>query len=592
MDYEFENSRSWQQAGPADSPGPSNAQRQADQAGPSHRLAESDTDARLPTDGGRDKKPLSKSRDASVSSYPRRPASKRKENFAKLASPTPELRRRDDKRWARAVQSSRFRQYPPADMAFGAVGSFAWPNNYSPQEVFGSNQLEALDPIRIQTECYIIFQDNCFQVLGDNFQNVSGALLRIRRSYFQLTAQSMNGVRRYFSHWRSNVVPSHICLESYKDPLSEPCKSDGENIRTIRGEGEVEAKGAALANSLLSVENAKMLLANALKKIHYFRGQLTLGIRLGTFLLEWYVPPQADLYELEEYEEMANLPQFAARVTEELGNAAAGIDVLRAIQGAEHLLSPHDAMLDRLQDVVPSYAATFTFLDEQGDLCLVKSWQKADSGTESETVVSRMVANPDHWYRCNPDDTSGLTHLLQVALTDVNTGTAWQFDLTAKRSLNPSKLPNEYSQFAASITPDAATEKPDEIYIRRKSMLAKLRQEVRYRYNLSHTDYMLDLARFQDYTFSGHPKKVDAVGEAAWALRVSRPEWAENLSRNKDLPVGTSADWSDNIDDAWFPADFDGQDGFVQLVDKLVAIEKVLQAEQAVDQDDAAASKL
>ncbi|KAF2206703.1 hypothetical protein CERZMDRAFT_89097 [Cercospora zeae-maydis SCOH1-5] len=582
MDYEFKNSRSWQQAGPADSPRHTHAQQQADEPAPYHRSGESDVYGRLPVGGGQDYIALGKGSAASVSSHPRHPASKTKENFAKLASLTPELRRRHEKRWARAVQSNRFRQHPPADLAFGAVGKFAWPDDYKPQDVFGS-QMEALDPIRIQTECYVVFQDNCFQVLGDNVQNVSDALLRIRRSYFQLTAQSMNGVRRYFSHWRSDVVPSHICLEPYQGPRSEQSRNDDEYTSTIRGEGETGARSAALANSSLSVENAKILIANALRKIHYFRGQLTLGIRLGTFLLEQYKPPEADLYELKEYEEMANQPQFAARVTEELGNAAAGVDVLSAIQGADHLLSPHDAMLDRLQDVVPSYAATFTFPDEQGDLCLVKSWQKADSGTESETVVIRMVANPDHWYRCTPDDTSGSTHLLQVALTDVNTGTAWQFDLTAKRSVDPSKLPNKYTHFAASITSDAATEEPDQIFARRKSMLTKIRQEVRYRYNLSHSDYTLDLARFQDYTFSANAKEMDAA-EPAWALRISRPEWAENLSRNKDLAVGTSADWSDNIDDAWFPADFDGQDGFAQLVDKLAAIEKVLQAEQAVDQ--------
>ncbi|PPJ59638.1 hypothetical protein CBER1_01164 [Cercospora berteroae] len=587
MDYEAENSRSWQQAVSDDTQKSSHAQSQTD--APKHP----------PRSGGSvsfDSKAFEKSSNASASSRPRRPATRtalredrgptaKEKNFAKLASLTPELRRRHEKRWARAVQSSRFRQPPPIDQPFGSIGTFIWPSNdYKPQDVFGTH-CEALDFIRVGCESYVIWvpEKNCFQVMGDNVQNVTDALIRLRSAYFQLTARSMNGVRRYFSHWRSNAVPSHIALEPYKGPLplnSTSIRDDEKLVHAPRGEGEFGATVNALADSLLSVQSAKMLLANALKKMHYFRGHLTLGIRLGTLLLEQYMPPQAglDLYELEEYEAMIKQPQFVARVSEELANPV-DADVLSAIQAADDLFCPQDAFLDRLEEVLPSYAAIFTFPAEDSDVRLVKSWQR--SVHESDLPgTTRMIANPDQFHR-------SATNLLDVSLTDLHTGTAWQFDLTAELSVVPSKLLEKYSHFAASISLEAPLNKSNEFVVKYNSAgvtMKSLRYEVRYRFNIKGTDYNLDLVRFRDRTFS---KGEMIVFEPAWKLNVFRPEWAENLSRNKDLAVGTSANWSHNIDE-WFPGD-GGEDGVALLVSKLTAIEEVLQAARAGDQENTAA---
>ena len=258
-----------------------------------------------------------------------------------------------------------------------------------------------------------------------------------------------------------------------------------------------------------------------------------------------------------------------------------GADVLSAIQAADDLFCPQDAFLDRLEEILPSYAAIFTFPAEDSDVRLVKSWQRSEFESETEPGAFRMVANPDQFHR-------SATHLLDVSLTDLHTGTAWQFDLTAELSAVPSKLLEKYSQFAASVSPEISLKGADEFSVKYNSAgvaLKTLRYEVRYRFNIKGTDYNLDLVRFQDRTFS---KGQMAVFEPAWKLNVFRPEWAENLSRNKDLAVGTSANWSHNIDE-WFPGD-SGEDGFALLVSKLTAIEKVLEDEGAGGQDTVATS--
>lgn len=105
--------------------------------------------------------------------------------FAKLASMTPTLRVRAENRWKREVQRQRFRQHPPLDVAFGAIGTFHWPvKEYAPHEILGANY-EPLDPIRIDCSCYVVWKKNAFQVMGRNMDKVKAALLRLRQTVFR-----------------------------------------------------------------------------------------------------------------------------------------------------------------------------------------------------------------------------------------------------------------------------------------------------------------------------------------------------------------------------------------------------------------------
>lgn len=121
--------------------------------------------------------------------------SARTAKFAKLASMTPVLRQRAENRWKREVQRQRFRQHPPLDMAFGAIGTFHWPvKDYSPTEILGPSY-EALDPIRMDCSCYVVWKRSGFQVMGKNMDKVKAALLRIKQTVFQIAAKQLSTTR-------------------------------------------------------------------------------------------------------------------------------------------------------------------------------------------------------------------------------------------------------------------------------------------------------------------------------------------------------------------------------------------------------------
>lgn len=115
--------------------------------------------------------------------------------FAKLSSMTPALRQREENRWKRMVQKERYRQHPPVNMAFGAIGTFHWPmKDYAPKEILGPNY-EALDPIRMSCSCYVVWQKNAFQIMGKSMEKVKAALLLLKRTIFQIAAKQLPTTR-------------------------------------------------------------------------------------------------------------------------------------------------------------------------------------------------------------------------------------------------------------------------------------------------------------------------------------------------------------------------------------------------------------
>lgn len=251
--------------------------------------------------------------------------SQKNSSFRKLGSLTPKLRQRAETRFRNDVKRNCYRQIPLPEELFDAIGTFHWPHlEYRPEDVLGPSY-EALDPVRMDCECYINYHSDIhsFLVLGGSKQ-VQAALLRIRRTCFQLTAQSINPVRLALTHWRASIVPSLVSLEPYYGPNT--ITASIEDVKDVdyspRGEVAVTDASAledAMKRSILNVERARMTLENALKKIHFYIGTITLVIRLGTFVLRQWAPPEAGVYELEEYEDMTKESQFRGEVTEEYG---------------------------------------------------------------------------------------------------------------------------------------------------------------------------------------------------------------------------------------------------------------------------------
>ena len=246
--------------------------------------------------------------------------------FSKQRSLLPQQRRSAEKKWKEEVQRQRFRQSPPLGTAFGSIGLFHWPvKDYQPNEVLG-NSYEALDLIRMGCSCYIIFspEHSGFHVLGDD-TNVKVALLRMRKAYFQIAARQISPVRKYILYFGNaeDEIRSHVGLESYErikriDSSASTAQVHLGKSPKSQGKGETwSIEQQILGTSMRDVKIAGKTIMRMISRLHFYRGQLRLRIRLGKFLATHYKISATDDYTINEFNEMVKQSQFAGEVTPE-----------------------------------------------------------------------------------------------------------------------------------------------------------------------------------------------------------------------------------------------------------------------------------
>lgn len=237
--------------------------------------------------------------------------------FMKTASMLPKQRALEEKRWAREVTRHRYRQFPPYGSVFGAIGTLHWPLSvYRPEEALG-NSFEALDPIRMDCESYIVFNkdSSTFQVMGDA-EHVKQAVIRIRQVCFQVAARQAVSARRYLLHAnQDDSLPSHVILVPYKRPTDIAKTLPRREGRSPHGVSVAEASSGDEARKAVRITK-KCLLAT-IAKLYYYRGHLELRVRLGTFLVTQYRAPTNGQYDTTEFQQMLGKSQFVGEVTVE-----------------------------------------------------------------------------------------------------------------------------------------------------------------------------------------------------------------------------------------------------------------------------------
>ncbi|KAI7496103.1 hypothetical protein KC367_g6903 [Hortaea werneckii] len=523
--------------------------------------------------------------------------------FDKVISQTPEDRRRSDRRWRREVQRQTYRQNPPPEKRFQAMGSFHWPiDECRPDEVLGSSY-EALDPIRMDCSCHITFHAGLgvFRVAG-TASEVKAGLQRLRQTCFQIAARQVFPVRKYLLRWPQETVPDYLYLEPYDHPVSLTYESTQltNHGRSPRGEylDEDARPARAAMETAVNTRRVRNMIISMLGKLHYFRGSIQMRIRLGTLLLKQYKPPADDIYDLEEYERMTNETQFQAEVTQELGDRPIEERLLDYLQQhAGSLLSPLEATISELHEVKPTFFATFTFHDSAGDLCLTIEWHEALEHMNSDRV--EYVEKERRWTRFERDSGHAAS-LLDINLTDLNSGWAWQFDILASQPVDERKVPHTLQNFANGIRIDAPSaaklkaKAPIVLRYNALSNLIRVQERMCYGYVIANSEFNLEISRFQNRLY--HPRSSTSTpGDAArsssragpdvyeprWSLSVYRQAWDTFFNENERLPVGQGVKWNCDIN-IWFPADIGSEAsemedvGWSQLMDNLGQIEALI----------------
>ncbi|KAF2765060.1 hypothetical protein EJ03DRAFT_220848 [Teratosphaeria nubilosa] len=244
-------------------------------------------------------------------------------------------------------------------------------------------------------------------------------------------------------------------------------------------------------------------------------------------------------------------------------------------------------MIHDLKDVQPIFGITFTFADTRGDLRLIQEWQIGYGSDDFDRCSEK-------WSRLDPETGTPRT-LLDVSLTNLTDGQAWQIDISASDPVDATRLPKSLSKFAAAvkILPAVARSQAVDcpfVSYNPFTSLKSIQQRVSYRYVISGTDYNLELSRFQDKTFASSASTTKSVEptlyEARWAINVFGTCWESNFAQNEVLKIGESTAW-EHGGLTWFPRDVgsetggldvgeDGGGGWELLLGKLERIEDIV----------------
>lgn len=212
-------------------------------------------------------------------------------------------------------------------------------------------------------------------------------------------------------------------------------------------------------------------------------------------------------------------------------------------------------MVTELTDVKPVYSAIFTFTDEAGDLRLSIEWQETKDPI-TEKINFEEISRK--WTRLERD-TGVPTPVLDISLTDLNTSSAWQFDILASQTVVEARLSQQLHTFALNLRLDPAAAKhqdPARLFVRYNpyANLQSLQQRISYRYTLANSDFALELSRFQVRTFLSRKFTEPVIYEPRWSLSVFRTQWDTMFTQNERLSIGNAVTWEDDVA-TWFPSD-------------------------------------
>ena len=199
-------------------------------------------------------------------------------------------------------------------------------DEYDPKEYLGKSY-EALDPIRMDSSCYIIWDDchSALKLMGDDVEKIKTASALVRGVFFQVVATHIEVGHLYLLELPTDGrVQLNIRLSAYYSAQGFG-GADFTNTKEATVIADIVRASESPKSLLYEAEqrsrrNAKKLrdiTFHMLDRIRYYKGNVGLQFRLGTFILSRYRQPPNGGWTFEEFESMLKEEQFEAFVSQE-----------------------------------------------------------------------------------------------------------------------------------------------------------------------------------------------------------------------------------------------------------------------------------
>lgn len=497
-------------------------------------------------------------------------------DWAKISSPTPEAQQRLHKKIEREIRRNAWRRPPGMDAKYEFQYRILWNPTGTPwrlEDYLGQN-LEALDPIRMDCRCHIVFardkDEPFFALVGDNEDKMQVAVERMQNIQRQVLARQLNEysfylVKPFPSNRLRRIIRYQPYIESGNlqtgskgkevgvtmslcgDFLSDKERTDYDGFPVDTPRTGTVLLGTPRAKSV-NVFHANIWIMKLLENLKYFNGFLQMRVKMGTpIFIDYRISHEkrCDIGQFKEDLEDCNLQEggLKSRFNDELGNKELESGLLAKFQAATDLLS----------DASTSSFGTFTFPHpNKGNYQYRLEIELKANGNDSDLVSQK-------WYRLEPCE-DGFTNVMDINFLDLETPHA-SYNLAVSRchsfldTDHEQTLPGLYRSFANGMTMNCerAQDPSDHRQFIRyplkentmkepKVPIKEMQQKRSWRFTVKGSAYEVEVSTIQKIEYSYKPFDLNAY-EQRWAVQVWHPSWDVNLGENAQLSIGEGAKW-------------------------------------------------
>ncbi|OXV08262.1 hypothetical protein Egran_03978 [Elaphomyces granulatus] len=474
------------------------------------------------------------------------------------------------------------RRAPDASMSFPEKLLFLWPTDeLSIKELLGP-QLEAFDPIRREFRAHLYLSPDLpdyICVAGYERDIIREIVHLIRVKWNELMASTNIKSKLYVVEPpEPDFMRGRISIKTNHHQLAKPILDGG----LLKGAQLADWDGRA---TLIRSKNDIRVLGateQALKGLAFFRGYLQMRVNFGTFVLDEYrlAKDGRTGYSFETFREMLLYEKTRGRLLPGLQLTLKELGV--RFNCATPLLEPLAPTSESLENIEPAYSVNFEFGGRENELLRLEAEFTRRPGAQEYEVTQRRWVKP-HWsgqygIRRSP---------LQIAVIDFGRAD-WQLEIKALQLHDTINVNAALRSFphAIGFRSGVASERITDDIKRRvifpeSAPISRIIEKAAIRFRLKGTDYILEVARFDEYTRNGlqirdgrvqcpNPTAISEVPKTTWGASIFGVHWDNLLGQHANMEVGHVASWKRDLD-TFFPKNEKGASsgdhpGFQQFI--------------------------
>ncbi|KAB8238898.1 uncharacterized protein BDW43DRAFT_319189 [Aspergillus alliaceus] len=499
------------------------------------------------------------------------------------------------------------RKEPELVAAFPEQLFFLWPKDGPPIKESLGGQLEALDIIRAKFGCHLFLArdlPDCICALGHSHDAMKQIVQLLRNKWGEVITNGHVKSKVYIVEPPINLREM-VVVE--KNTLFAKAFLVGNRVKGVQAK-QWQSRGALIQTK----NNVRILgaLSRSLHGVSFVRGHLRMRVNLGSFVFDQYrvAKDGKPSYGFEDFREMMLHEQTRGRLIP--GLRVGQGELLARCFSATDILEPYESTSGSLKDAEPAYSVNFEFSGSNNALLRLEAEFARSPGAQDHEITQRRWLRPRR-----SGQFSDKKPLLQIGVIDFERAD-WQLEIKSLEFYETSSIDTALKSFSHSIgfrctttIGDISAKPRRKVIFPDSAPVSRFVEKTAIRYRLKGTKYILEIARYDEYTRSKldasqglAPAPIPVTGEicavpsTSWGASIFSSNWDNLMGEQANLSVGHSARYNPGLDTFFAPKKSsepnDKSVGFWEFVGLVKRVAEILGPARASSSSENTASKI